>query len=83
VLEIAPKDLQFRRNDRIEAEDAAPLEIRSQALEHDHVRRNQQKRFREVVASLGHRVEKLLRDGKGHHLRLPAACLQKSEQTGT
>ena len=58
---------------RIGAEDPASLEIRRQPLEHDYVRRDQQKRFCEIVAGLRDRVEKLPRDGKGHHLRLPAA----------
>ncbi len=72
ALEIAPEDLQLRRNDGIGAENAAALEIRPQALEHDHVRGNQQKRLREIIARLRHCIEKLPGDGERHDLCLAA-----------
>ena len=73
ALEIAPEDFHFRRHDGVGAEDAPAFEICPQALEHDHVRRDQQERLGEVVARLRHRVEKLPGDGQRHDFGLAAA----------
>ena len=73
ALEVAPEDFHFRRHDRIGAENATAFEIRPQALEHDHVRRDQEKRFGKVVARLRHRVEELPGNGQRHDLGLAAA----------
>ena len=73
ALEIVPIDFHLRRNDRIGAEDATSLEIRPQPLEHDHVRRDQEEGFGEIVARLRHRIEELPGDRKRHDFRLAAS----------
>ena len=50
-----------------------PLEVRSQPLEHDDVRGDDQERLGVVVSRLGHGVEVLPGDRQGHHLGLAAA----------
>lgn len=68
-----PEDPQALGDDWVGPEDAAAGEVGLEALEDDHIGRDDQEGARVVVQLLAHGVEVLPGDGKRHHLGLAGA----------